>query len=185
MSRIGNWPISVPENVNINVSENNIVEVKGPKGELRQAVNPAIKVKIEDNTVNFERSSDDKKIKSFHGLYRALVNNMIVGVSDGFKISLELVGVGFKAQKNGQILELSLGHTHSIFFELPEEVKFETVTERGKNPTINFESYDKQLLGQVVAKIRSFRKPEPYKGKGVRFTGEIIRRKAGKSASAE
>ncbi len=184
MSRIGNWPISIPEKVTVNVTDNNIIEVKGPKGEFRQAVSPEIKVKIEDNTIYFERNSELKKIKSLHGLYRALVNNMIIGVSEGFKTTLECVGVGFKAQNNGQVLELALGHSHTYFIELPEEIKVQTVTERGKNPIIILESFDKQLLGQVVAKIRSLRKPEPYKGKGVRILGETIRRKAGKTAAA-
>lgn len=184
MSRIGNWPISIPEKVKVNITNNNIVEVNGPKGELRQVVDPSISIKIEDNTMYFERKSDHKRIKSMHGLYRALLNNMILGVSEGFKTTLELVGVGFKASNNGQMLELSLGHSHNVFFEIPGEIKVETVTERGKNPVINLESFDKQLLGQVVAKIRSLRKPEPYKGKGVLFAGERVRRKAGKSAAA-
>ena len=184
MSRIGNWPISIPEKVTVNITGNNIVEVKGPKGELRQVVTPEIKVKIEDNTIYLERKSEQKRHKSLHGLYRALINNMVVGVSDGYKTVLELVGVGYKAQNNGQILELALGYSHSIFMEIPEEVKVQTVTERGKNPSIILESFNKQLLGQVVAKIRSLRKPEPYKGKGVRLQGEVVRRKAGKSAAA-
>ncbi len=184
MSRIGNWPISVPENVTVNVAGNNIVEVKGPKGELRQVVNPEIKVKIEDNTIIVERKSEQKRLKSLHGLYRALINNMVVGVSDGYKTTLELIGVGYKAQNNGQILELSLGYSHTFFIELPQEVKVQTVTERGKSPAIILESFDKQLLGQVVAKIRSLRKPEPYKGKGIRIQGEVVRRKAGKTAAA-
>lgn len=184
MSRIGNWPISIPEKVTVNITDNNVVEVKGPKGELRQAVNPEIKVKVEDNTIFVERKSEEKKHKSLHGLYRALLNNMVVGVSDGFKTVLELVGVGYKAQNNGQVLELALGHSHSVFMELPQEIKVETVTERGKSPAIILESFDKQLLGQVVAKIRSLRKPEPYKGKGVRIRGEVVRRKAGKTAAA-
>ncbi len=185
MSRIGNWPISIPDGVTVNITDNNIVEVKGPKGELRQPVNPAIEVKSQDGVLTLERKSELKKYKSLHGLYRALVNNMIIGVTEGFKITLELVGVGFKAQNNGQLLELALGHSHGIFFEIPKEIKIETVTERGKNPRIILESNDKQLVGQVAAKIRSLRKPEPYKGKGVKYEGEILRRKAGKVASAE
>lgn len=184
MSRIGNWPISIPENVTVNITDNNIVEVKGPKGELKQTVYPEIKVKIEDNTIYLERKSDQKKLKSLHGLYRALINNMVIGVSEGYKTVLELVGVGYKAQNNGQILELALGHSHSIFMEMPAEIEVQTVTERGKNPSIILESYNKQLLGQVVAKVRSLRKPEPYKGKGVRIQGEVVRRKAGKTAAA-
>ncbi len=184
MSRIGNWPISIPESVKVNVTDNNIVEVKGPKGELTQAVKPEIKVSIKDNTVYLERPSDLERFKALHGLYRALINNMIIGVSEGYKTILELAGVGFKAQNSGQLIELSVGHSHSVFIELPKEIKVQTITERGKNPTIILESFDKQLLGQVVAKIRSLRKPEPYKGKGVRFAGEIIRRKAGKTAVA-
>ncbi len=184
MSRIGSWPISIPGNVEVNITQNNVVEVKGPKGELRQAVNPAIKIKIEDNTVYFERTSDKKRYKALHGLYRALVNNMINGVSEGYKRTLMVAGVGFKAQNNGQILELSIGYSHNIFLEIPKEIKIETVTERGKNPKIILESYDKQLLGQVVAKIKSLRKPEPYKGKGIYLEGEAIRRKAGKTAAA-
>ncbi len=184
MSRIGNWPISIPENVEVNITDNNVVEVKGPKGELKQSVKPEIKVRVEDNSIYFERSSDLKRIKALHGLYRALVNNMVIGVSEGYKTVLELAGVGFKAQNSGQLLELSTGHSHSVFIELPEEIKVQTITERGKSPTIILESFDKQLLGQVVAKIRSLRKPEPYKGKGIRFAGEIIRRKAGKTAIA-
>jgi len=184
MSRIGSWPIAIPDNVKVAVKDNNIVEVNGPKGELRQAVHPEIKIKVEDGIIYFERNSNHKRFKALHGLYRALVNNMIKGVSEGYKATLELVGIGFKAQNNGQLLELALGHSHSIFFEIPEEIKVETSTERGKNPKIILEGIDKQLLGQVVAKIRSLRKPDPYKGKGIIFEGENIRRKSGKAAAA-
>jgi len=185
MSRIGNYPVSIPEGVAVTVSDDNIVTVKGPKGELRQAVDPAIKVKVEGEEVNLSRVNDLKRNKSMHGLYRALINNMVKGVSEGYKIVQELVGVGYKASHNGQILELALGYSHNIFFEIPEEVKVQTVTERGKKPTIILESHDKQLIGQVAAKIRSLRKPEPYKGKGVIYQGEILRRKAGKAAAAK
>lgn len=185
MSRIGNYPVSIPGGVTVTVSDDNVVTVKGPKGELQQAVNPVIKVTVADDQVKFERENDQKSSKSMHGLYRALINNMVVGVSEGYKIIQELVGVGYKAAHNGQVLELALGFSHSIFFEIPKEVKVETITERGKNPTIILESHDKQLVGQVAAKIRSLRKPEPYKGKGVLFKGEVLRRKAGKAAAAK
>jgi large subunit ribosomal protein L6 len=185
MSRIGKLPITIPAGVTVNVNDNNIVTVKGPKGELTQELKDNITVKIDDGTLHVERPSEQKKHKALHGLYRALISNMIVGVSDGYKIVQELVGVGYKASNQGQLLELGLGYSHSIFMELPKEVKVETVTERGKNPLIILESHDKQLIGQVAAKIRSMRKPEPYKGKGIRFQGEVIRRKAGKSAAAK
>lgn len=185
MSRIGKLPITIPAGVTVNVSDDNIVTVKGPKGELMQELKEEITVKIDDGTIHVERPSEQKKHKALHGLYRALISNMIVGVSDGYKIVQELVGVGFKASNQGQLLELGLGYSHNIYIELPKEVKVETVTERGKNPLIILESHDKQLIGQVAAKIRSMRKPEPYKGKGIRFQGEVIRRKAGKSAAAK
>ena len=185
MSRIGNYPVSIPGGVTVTVSDDNVVTVKGPKGELQQAVNPVIKVTVEEDQVKLERENDQKSSKSMHGLYRALINNMVVGVSEGYKVIQELVGVGYKAAHNGQVLELALGFSHSIFFEIPKEVKVETITERGKNPTIILESHDKQLVGQVAAKIRSLRKPEPYKGKGVLFKGEVLRRKAGKAAAAK
>jgi large subunit ribosomal protein L6 len=183
MSRIGNLPVTVPEGVEIKVSGDNVVTVKGKLGELSQAVDPNLKVKVEDGQVVLERPSDEKKYKALHGLYRSLISNMVQGVSEGFKIVQELVGVGYKAQAKGQVLELSIGYSHNIFFELPEEVKVETLTERGKNPLITLTSHDKQLLGQVAAKIRSLRKPEPYKGKGIKFQGEEIRKKAGKAAA--
>lgn len=185
MSRIGNQPINIPAGVTVTVSKDNLVSVKGPKGELSQAVNPAITVKVEGEVVSLSRSTEAKQHKSLHGLSRSLIHNMVVGVSEGYKIVQELVGVGYKASHSGQLLELALGFSHSVFFEIPREVKVETITERGKNPTIILESHDKQLIGQVAAKIRSLRKPEPYKGKGVRFQGEVIRRKAGKAAAAK
>jgi large subunit ribosomal protein L6 len=183
MSRIGNAPIAIPDGVEVKISDDNIVTVKGKLGELHQAVDPEIGVKMEDGQVVLSRPSDSTKHKSLHGLYRALLNNMVKGVSEGFKVVQELVGVGYKAQAKGQLLELSLGYSHNIYLQLPNEIKVETVTERGKSPTITMTSHDKQLLGQVAAKIRSLRKPEPYKGKGVKFQGEHLRRKAGKAAA--
>ena len=162
-----------------------MVTVKGPKGELSQYVNPLITVTVEGNEVVVSRSSDEKQERAFHGLYRALINNMVVGVSEGYKAELELVGVGYRVSNTGNVMELALGFTHPIFMVLPAEIKVETKTERNKNPLITLESCDKQLLGAVCAKIRSFRKPEPYKGKGVKFVGEVIRRKSGKSAGAK
>jgi large subunit ribosomal protein L6 len=182
MSRIGKLPISIPAGVTVTVGKDNLVTVKGPKGELSQEVNPDIKVSVEDGTLSVARPSDDKSHRSLHGLYRSLISNMVVGVSEGYRKELELVGVGYRASNNGQLLELSLGFTHSIHMMLPTEVKLETKSERNKNPQIILESCDKQLIGQVCAKIRSFRKPEPYKGKGIRFVGEVIRRKSGKAA---
>ncbi|WP_333850493.1 50S ribosomal protein L6 [Epilithonimonas sp.] len=181
MSRIGKAIIEVPAGVTI--SENNgVVTVKGPKGELSQELTGGISFSQEDGVLTFTRPSDSKEHKALHGLYRALINNMIVGTSTGFTKQLELVGVGYRASHNGQRLELALGFSHGIVLELPKEVTIDTLTEKGKNPIITISSYDNQLLGMVAAKIRSFRKPEPYKGKGVKFVGEIIRRKAGKSA---
>lgn len=182
MSRIGILPIQLPEGVTVTVNENVII-VKGPLGELSQEINNDIKVKIEENHMVLERPTDQKRHKALHGLYRSLVFNMVTGVSEGYTIQQELVGVGFKAEAKGQRLELNLGFSHDIYIELPEEVKVETVTERRKNPVITLKSHDKQLIGQVAAKIRSFRPPEPYKGKGIRFVGEQIRKKAGKAAS--
>ncbi len=184
MSRIGKLPIALPAGVTVSVNDN-VVTVKGPKGELSQAIDPTISVTIEDGHVLVTRNSDEKQERAFHGLYRALIHNMVVGVSEGYKKELELVGVGYRASNKGNVLELALGYTHPIFFELPKEIKVETKSERNKNPLIILESYDKQLLGQVCAKIRSFRKPEPYKGKGIKFVGEVIRRKSGKSAGAK
>ena len=181
MSRIGKAIIEVPAGVTISQKEN-IVTVKGPKGELIQELTGGISFAQEDGVLTFSRPTDSKEHKALHGLYRALVNNMIVGTTTGFTKKLELVGVGYRASHNGQRLELALGFSHGIVLELPKEVTLDTLTEKGKNPIITLSSYDNQLLGMVAAKIRSFRKPEPYKGKGVRFVGEIIRRKAGKSA---
>ncbi|MCQ2204220.1 MAG: 50S ribosomal protein L6 [Bacteroidales bacterium] len=181
MSRIGKMPVSIPSGVNVSVKDN-VITVKGPKGELKQAVNPTISIEIKDNEINFTRPNDEKESRSMHGLYRALVHNMVVGVSEGYTQKLELVGVGYRATSSNQILELALGFSHTIQLQLPAEVKVEAVTDRKSNPIITLECADKQLLGQVCAKIRSFRAPEPYKGKGIRFVGEVVRRKAGKSA---
>jgi large subunit ribosomal protein L6 len=183
MSRIGNAPITVPEKVEISVSKGNDVTVKGPKGELSHRFDPAIKIDFANGEATLERSTEQKRHKSLHGMYRSILNNMVIGVSSGFKKELELVGVGYRASNTGNLLELSLGYSHPIYFSIPEEVKVETKTEKGKNPLVILESTDNQLLGQVAAKIRSFRKPEPYKGKGVRYMGEYIRRKAGKAAA--
>lgn len=184
MSRIGKAPIEIPAGVTVQVKDN-VVTVKGPKGELSQAINPAIKVEQEGNQILVKRPDDTKENRSMHGLYRALINNMVVGVSTGYKKEMELVGVGYRANATGQVLELSLGYSHAIYIKLPKEIKVEAKTERNKNPLIILESSDKQLLGQVCAKIRSLRKPEPYKGKGIKFVGEVIRRKSGKSANAK
>jgi large subunit ribosomal protein L6 len=185
MSRIGKLPIAIPAGVTIDMKDN-VITVKGPKGELKQAINPNIKVEIEDGQLSVNRPDDNRESRAQHGLYRALINNMVVGVSEGFKKELEIVGVGYRAtMKNPQTLELALGFSHVIYLKLPNEVKGNAVTERNKNPLITLESCDKQLLGQICAKIRSFRKPEPYKGKGVKFVGEVIRRKSGKTAAAK
>ncbi|OQX80406.1 MAG: 50S ribosomal protein L6 [Bacteroidetes bacterium 4484_276] len=184
MSRIGKLPISIPKGVEIKVSDTNLITVKGPKGILEQQVDADIKVKIDDGVVRFERPTEQKRHKALHGLYRSLVSNMVQGVTEGYTIVQELVGVGFKANATGQMLELSLGYSHNIVFQMPKEIKVETLTERGKNPSITLTSADKQLVGQVAAKIRSLRKPEPYKGKGVIFRGEVIKRKAGKAAAS-
>ncbi len=183
MSRIGKLPIQLPTGVQVNISEKNLVSVKGPLGELSQLVDPIITLKVEEGQLLLERHSEQKTHKAKHGLYRALLFNMVKGVSEGFKITQELVGVGYKATATGQLLELSLGYSHNIIVELPTEIKVETTAERGKNPSIILQSIDKQLIGQVAAKIRSLRKPEPYKGKGIRFAGEVVRKKSGKSAS--
>lgn len=182
MSRIGKLPINIPAGVTVTVANDNVITVKGPKGELSQEVNPDIKVSVDGAVLTVTRPSDEKNHRAMHGLYRSLLNNMVVGVSEGYRKELELVGVGYRASNNGQILDLSLGYTHNIHMMLPNEVKLETKSERNKNPLIILESCDKQLIGQVCAKIRSFRKPEPYKGKGIRFVGEVIRRKSGKAA---
>jgi large subunit ribosomal protein L6 len=184
MSRIGNKPISLIDGVSIDINKDNLVTVKGPKGELTQQVDPEIGIKVEDNTISVERPTEQKRHKSLHGLYRALIANMIEGVSQGYQTKLELIGVGYKADvQNDNVLDLMLGHSHHIFFQVPDEVKITTETLKGKNPTITLESIDKQLIGHVAAKIRSLRKVEPYKGKGVRFVGEVVRRKAGKAAA--
>ena len=184
MSRIGKAPIAIPAGVTVTVS-GDVVTVKGHKGQLSQKINPDLHVKIEDGHVTIERPTDDREHRAQHGLYRALIHNMVVGVSEGYRKEMELVGVGYRASATGQVLELSLGFSHAIYIKLPPEVKVEAKSERNKNPLIILESDDKQLLGQVCAKIRSLRKPEPYKGKGIKFVGEIIRRKSGKSASAK
>ena len=183
MSRIGILPIDIPAGVTVEADKDNLVTVKGPKGELTQQVDKVITVKVEENQVVLSRSTEEKEQKAKHGLYRSLVYNMVVGVSEGYTIQQELVGVGFRAEAKGQMLELALGFSHDIIIELPPEVKVETKTERRANPIITLTSVDKQLIGQVAAKIRSFRPPEPYKGKGIKFVGEQIRRKAGKAAS--
>jgi large subunit ribosomal protein L6 len=183
MSRIGNKPIDIAGGVTIEVSPSNLVTVKGPKGSLTQQVDPDIKVNIEDGVLTVNRPTEQKRHKAMHGLYRALIANMVEGVSVGFKKELELVGVGYKASAQNKLLELSLGHSHSIIFEVPEELSVSAETLKGKNPVVTLEGIDKQLIGQVAAKIRSLRKVEPYKGKGVKFVGEQIRRKAGKTAA--
>ncbi|MFA8434409.1 MAG: 50S ribosomal protein L6 [Marinifilaceae bacterium] len=182
MSRIGKLPINLPAGVSVTVNKDNSVVVKGPKGELTQSVDPEIKVAVEENQIVLERPSDQKRHKAMHGLYRSLLNNMVVGVSEGYQIKQELVGVGYRATAKGQILELALGYSHLIHLEVAPEVKVIAETEKRGNPIVTLESCDKQLIGQVAAKIRSFRKPEPYKGKGIKFVGEELRRKAGKSA---
>ena len=188
MSRIGKLPINIPSGVTVTLN-NGVVSVKGPKGELSQKIDSSIIVKIEDNTISFEIDANspvnDKQKQAFHGLYRALVNNMVVGVSECYKKILELVGVGYRVSNQGNIIEFSLGYTHPIFIQLPSEVKVETKSERNQNPIVILESCDKQLLGLICAKIRSFRMPEPYKGKGILFQGEVIRRKSGKTAAAK
>ena len=189
MSRIGKLPISIPAGVTITHNDD-IVTVKGPKGELSQYVNPAIKVTVEEGQMTLEENTElmtdnTKQRHAFHGLYRALLNNMVVGVSEGYKKTLQLVGVGYRVSNTGNVLEFAIGYSHAILFVLPKEVKVETKSERNQDPLIMLESCDKQLLGQVCAKIRSLRKPEPYKGKGIRFQGEVVRRKSGKSASAK
>ena len=182
MSRIGKLPVNLPAGVTVTVGKDNVVTVKGPKGELSQEINSDLKVSVEDGLLSVTRPSDDRIHRALHGLYRSLINNMVIGVSEGYRKELELVGVGYRASNADQLLELSLGFTHNIHMMLPPEVKLETKSERNKNPLIILESCDKQLIGQVCAKIRSFRKPEPYKGKGIRFVGEVIRRKSGKAA---
>jgi large subunit ribosomal protein L6 len=178
-------PIQLPQGVTLTLKPDNSVTVKGPKGELSQAIDPDIKVEISNGEVVLTRPTEQKRHKSLHGLYRSLINNMVHGVSDGYKIEMEVVGVGYKAEAKGQVLEMSLGYSHDIHFLIPDEVKVEARTERRSNPVITLSSSDKQLIGQVAAKIRSFRAPEPYKGKGIKFVGEELRKKAGKSATAK
>ena len=183
MSRIGNLPIEVPEGVTVTIDDQNLVTVKGPQGELKQQVNPVIKVSLKKNKVVLIRPSEEKEHKSMHGLYRSLINNMVIGVSQGYELQPEMIGVGFRAEAKGQKLEMSLGYSHDIIMELPPEIKVEAKTERRQAPIITLRSADKQLIGHVAAKIRSLRPPEPYKGKGIKYVGEHIRRKAGKAAS--
>ena len=183
MSRIGNAPISIPQGITIDVSKGNLVTVKGPKGQLTQQVDADLELKIDEGELTLQRPTDQPRHRSMHGLYRSLIANMIQGVSEGYKIELELVGVGYRCNNAGNLLELTLGYSHPIYFYVPDELAVSTAMEKGKNPVITLEGTDKQLIGQVAAKLRSFRKPEPYKGKGVRFLGEEIRRKAGKTAA--
>jgi large subunit ribosomal protein L6 len=182
MSRIGKLPVTIPSKVTI-TQKDNVVTVKGPKGELTQEVNPVIKIEVKENELTVSRPNDERQNRALHGLYRSLINNMVIGVSEGYKKELELVGVGYRVTNTGNVLDFALGYTHNIYLQIPPEVKVETKSERNKNPLVILESADKQLLGQVCAKIRSFRKVEPYKGKGIRFLGEVVRRKSGKSAS--
>ncbi len=182
MSRIGKQPVILPKGVTVTVGSDNVITVKGPKGELKQVIDRDIKVEVKNDEVVFNRPTDQIRHRAMHGLYRALVNNLVKGVTDGYKKELELVGVGFKAANQGNILDLSLGYSHNIIFEIPKELKVATATEKGQNPKIILEGVDKQLLGQVAAKLRGLRKPEPYKGKGVKYSNEILRRKAGKAA---
>lgn len=182
MSRIGKKAISVPEGVTITVGKDNVITVKGKKGELTQAVDRDITVEVKDGQVSFSRPTDQIRHRALHGLYRALVANMVKGVTEGFERKLELIGVGFKATNQGNLLDLSIGFSHNIIFEVPKELKVATQQEKGQNPIITLEGIDKQLIGQVAAKLRSLRKPEPYKGKGVRYVGEVVRKKAGKTA---
>jgi large subunit ribosomal protein L6 len=184
MSRIGKLPIEIPSGVQVSVNEENLVIVKGPLGELSQKIDPEIEVAIDDNKINFQRTSESKRLKSMHGLYRSLVNNMVVGVSKGYELKLELVGVGYRAEAMpDNVLDLILGYAHHTYIQLPPEIIMDAKSDKRSNPIITLKCNDKQLIGQVAAKIRSFRKPEPYKGKGIKFVGEVLRRKAGKTAS--
>ena len=182
MSRIGKKPVVVPSGVTVTVGKDNVVTVKGPKGELKQAVDPDIKVEVKDGQIELNRPTDQIRHRALHGLYRALLANLVKGVTDGYQKKLELIGVGFKAANQGNLLDLSLGYSHNIVVEVPKELKVATAQEKGQNPTITLEGIDRQLIGQVAAKIRGLRKPEPYKGKGVRYAGEVVRKKAGKAA---
>ncbi len=182
MSRVGKQPIDIPEGVDISIDKNR-VQVKGPKGELVQEVDPDIKIEVKDNQVMVSRPTDQKRHKAMHGLYRSLINNMVMGVSKGYKKELELIGVGYRVEMSNDVLDLTLGLSHHVYFKIPPEVSANAVTVKGKNPTIILESHDKQLVGQVAAKLKSLRRVEPYKGKGIRFVGEHVRRKAGKTAA--
>ncbi len=182
MSRIGKQPVAVPSGVTVSVGGDNVVTVKGPKGELKQPIDRDIKVEVKDGLVHFSRPTDQIRHRAMHGLYRSLVSNLVKGVTDGYVRKLELIGVGFKAASQGNVLDLALGFSHNIIFEIPKEIKVATAQEKGQNPIITLEGIDKQLIGQVAAKLRSLRKPEPYKGKGVRYVGEVVRKKAGKAA---
>jgi large subunit ribosomal protein L6 len=182
MSRIGKQPVVLPKGVTVTVGPNNLLVVKGPKGELKQAIDRDITVEVKEGQVEFSRPTDQIRHRALHGLYRALVSNMVKGVTDGYKRQLELIGVGFKASNQGNLLDLALGYSHNIIFEIPKELKLATEQNKGENPKITLEGVDKQLIGQVAAKIRGLRKPEPYKGKGVRYIGEVVRKKAGKAA---
>ncbi len=182
MSRIGKQPVNFPTGVVVTVGKDNIVSVKGPKGELKQMVDRDITVEVKDGQVNFTRPTDQIRHRALHGLYRSIVSNLVKGVTDGYERKLELIGVGFKAASQGNVLDLSLGFSHNIIFEIPKEIKVATAQEKGQNPIITLVGIDKQLIGQVAAKLRGLRKPEPYKGKGVRYLGEVVRKKAGKAA---
>lgn len=182
MSRIGKKPVTVPGGVTVTVSSDNVITVKGPKGELKQAVDRDITVEVKDGTVNFSRPTDQIRHRALHGLYRSITANLVKGVTEGYTRKLELIGVGFKAASQGNVLDLALGYSHNIIFEIPKEIKVAAAQEKGQNPIITLEGNDKQLIGQVAAKLRSLRKPEPYKGKGVRYVGEVVRKKAGKAA---
>ncbi|NNE30570.1 MAG: 50S ribosomal protein L6 [Saprospiraceae bacterium] len=183
MSRIGSAPIDLPTGVELKVESGNVVTVKGPKGQLSQTIDPDMEVSLEDGVINVKRPTEQKRHKAMHGLYRSLIRNMVQGVAEGFITELELYGVGYRCENAGQLLSMTLGYSHPIMFYVPDEVKIEAIMKKGSPPTIKLSSHDKQLLGQVASKIRAFRKPEPYKGKGVRFKGEHIRRKAGKTAA--
>ena len=182
MSRIGKKPVVVPSGITVTVGSDNTITVKGPKGELKQAIDRDIKVEVKDGKIEISRPTDQIRHRALHGLYRSLLSNMVKGVAEGYKRQLELIGVGFKASNQGNLLDLALGYSHNIIFEIPKELKLATAQEKGENPKIMLEGTDKQLIGQVAAKIRGLRKPEPYKGKGVRYTGEVVRKKAGKAA---
>jgi large subunit ribosomal protein L6 len=182
MSRIGKQPVIIPSGVTVTVGSNNVITVKGPKGTLTETIDRDITVEVKDGQVIISRPTDQIRHRAMHGLYRSLISNTVKGVTEGYKKEMELVGVGFKAVNTGNVLDLALGYSHNIIFEVPSEIKVATATEKGKNPIITLEGSDKQLIGQVAAKLRSLRKPEPYKGKGVKFVGEVLRRKAGKAA---